>query len=62
MPLYEYRCEHCGLIFEVLTKRKKRGPKCPCCKGNARKLNSGNVAVKYNGSGFTKQVKGERDE
>ena len=61
MPIYEYQCAACGYIFELLTERRKRKPKCPKCKAKAHKLISA-PNVSYNGEGFTKQVKGKRDE
>lgn len=31
MPLYEFECEVCGRIFEVLMKRDEDFPPCPSC-------------------------------
>ncbi len=33
MPLFEYRCLHCGQVFEVYTQRRNLSatPKCPEC-------------------------------
>lgn len=31
MPLYEFECEACGKIFEVLMKRDEGFPSCPSC-------------------------------
>jgi len=31
MPLYEFECETCGEVFEVLMKRDEDFPKCPKC-------------------------------
>jgi putative FmdB family regulatory protein len=33
MPIYEYRCEACGEVFEVLVRSRSRqtGPRCPKC-------------------------------
>ena len=33
MPLFEYRCMHCGRVFEVFTQRRdlKATPECPGC-------------------------------
>lgn len=61
MPIYEYQCERCGLIFELLTERRKRAVKCPDCKGKAHKLISA-PNVSYNCEGFTKKAEHKRDE
>jgi putative FmdB family regulatory protein len=34
MPLFEYRCEACGHLFEFLT-RSDVTPSCPKCQGTA---------------------------
>lgn len=31
MPIYEFRCEMCGLIFEHLQKMSDPWPNCPKC-------------------------------
>ena len=33
MPLYEYQCEKCGKVFELLRRMSKsdRGVECPAC-------------------------------
>jgi putative FmdB family regulatory protein len=33
MPLFEYRCQGCGRVFEVFTQRRELGaaPTCPAC-------------------------------
>ena len=36
MPLYEYRCEKCGTVTEVLAQRGAAAPTCPKC--GAKKL------------------------
>lgn len=35
MPLYDYRCEHCGVVFEVLRRADARHERltCPQCGG-----------------------------
>ncbi len=41
MPLYEFECEVCGEIFEVLMKRDEEFPNCPACGANeVRKIPS----------------------
>ncbi len=34
MPIYEFRCEICGEIFEVLQKMEEDFPNCPKCNSN----------------------------
>jgi len=31
MPIFEFECESCGGIFEVLMKREEEFPPCPFC-------------------------------
>ncbi|MFN3504967.1 MAG: FmdB family zinc ribbon protein [Caldimicrobium sp.] len=31
MPIYEFQCEHCGMIFEKLMKIDEDFPPCPYC-------------------------------
>jgi putative FmdB family regulatory protein len=53
MPLYDYRCQDCGHVFEarqgmsepVLTM-------CPVCPGRVTRLISKNVMVSFKGAGF----------
>jgi putative FmdB family regulatory protein len=35
MPIYEFRCEGCGQVFEflALTKKEQKGVSCPECGG-----------------------------
>lgn len=50
MPLYEYKCEKCG-IFERLQKGFEVLEKCPVCKSKVKKLLSSFRPV-FKGSGF----------
>ena len=39
MPIYEYRCQNCGYVFEKLVRMGASDvPPCPECKGSARRL------------------------
>jgi len=39
MPIYEYRCEQCGRVVEILQKVGARsGGKCEKCSGRLKKL------------------------
>ncbi|MDI6890268.1 MAG: zinc ribbon domain-containing protein [Thermodesulfovibrionales bacterium] len=46
MPTYEYKCEHCGYLFEVRhSMTENPGILCPECKSEAKRIITG-------GSGF----------
>ncbi len=46
MPIYEYRCEHCGYLFDVHhTMTENPVILCPQCKSEAKRIITG-------GSGF----------
>jgi putative FmdB family regulatory protein len=51
MPIYEYKCQKCG-IFEI-TQRITEKPlgKCPTCKGKVKKLIS-NTSFQLKGTGW----------
>lgn len=54
MPLYEYRCEKCG-VFEKLQKVSDETLKiCPTCQGVAERLVSRDFGITFKGSGFYK--------
>lgn len=40
MPLYEYRCEDCGHVFEKLLIHADEEVECPRCSGKVHKLMS----------------------
>jgi len=40
MPIYEYKCEECGHVFEELTFHDGEAIECPRCSGKVRKLMS----------------------
>ncbi|MBR4750220.1 MAG: zinc ribbon domain-containing protein [Thermoguttaceae bacterium] len=31
MPIYEFKCEKCGAVFEELTRNASEKPNCPEC-------------------------------
>ncbi len=31
MPIYEYKCDDCGVIFDFLMIEKSENPSCPKC-------------------------------
>jgi putative FmdB family regulatory protein len=53
MPLYEYRCDHCGRTFEVIQKfSDPPAEHCPNCgEGPVHKLMS-SPAIQFKGSGW----------
>jgi putative FmdB family regulatory protein len=53
MPLYEYQCDACGRIFEIIQKfSDPLVEKCPSCgRGPVRKLFS-SPAIQFKGSGW----------
>ncbi|MCX7973065.1 MAG: zinc ribbon domain-containing protein [Candidatus Aminicenantes bacterium] len=52
MPLYEYRCEDCDSLFEVLQRLNEDPLKiCPKCGGQLKKLIS-QSAIQFKGSGW----------
>jgi putative FmdB family regulatory protein len=62
MPLYEYRCDACGRLFELI--RKFSDPPletCPHCGGAVRKLFS-SPAIQFKGSGFYITDYAKKDE
>ncbi len=55
MPTYEYRCDQCLGMFEIMQSMKDEAIKdCPKCKtkGKVRRLISKNVGIAFKGSGF----------
>jgi len=53
MPLYDYKCQKCGDIFEHLqSSDSKKLKRCKKCKGKLDRLVCSGIAVKFNGSGF----------
>jgi putative FmdB family regulatory protein len=34
MPIYEFRCEDCGRVFEELVMKTQETPCCPDCKSD----------------------------
>lgn len=52
MPLYEYRCEKCG-IFEKLQKMSDVNLQiCPTCAGKVERIISRDVGITFKGPGF----------
>ena len=54
MPLYEYQCEKCREVVEVIQKMSDPPyAHCPKCGGDMKKLIS-SPAIQFKGSGFYK--------
>jgi putative FmdB family regulatory protein len=52
MPLYEYRCYHCGRSLEEIQPMGAGPPgPCPRCGGELRRV-YGRVGVRFSGWGF----------
>ena len=52
MPIYEYKCDKCGHLFEVLQTKNKQSEKCEKCGAKAPKLPASRVGFVFKGSGF----------
>jgi len=54
MPIYEYECQSCGHVFEVITGFSRNGTrKCEKCGASAKRLISP-AGIVFKGSGFHK--------
>lgn len=40
MPIYEFKCEKCGRIFEEITDSETKEMDCPCGQGKALRMMS----------------------
>lgn len=53
MPTYEYKCAHCGDVFEAFQKiTDKHLDKCPKCGRPVKRLISSGSGIIFKGSGF----------
>lgn len=54
MPIYDYRCDHCGHVFSAVQSYKDEAlEKCPNCGKRPRRLIS-TPAIVFKGSGWYK--------
>src|SRR6267142_3736032 len=54
MPIYDYRCDHCGHVFSAVQSYKDEAlEKCPNCGKKPRRLIS-TPAIVFKGSGWYK--------
>ncbi len=52
MPIYQYKCNNCGL-FEITQKITEEPIKtCPTCGGDVKKMISSGIGIVFKGSGF----------
>jgi putative FmdB family regulatory protein len=63
MPIFEYKCEKCGLTYEKLQSREEvESEACPECAGKTRRL-LGPFGIVLRGGGFystdNREAKGE---
>ena len=66
MPIYEFKCRHCGEAFDVTLKVSRRDttrPRCPACgsRGAERMLPSG-VSVYMREEGYGRKRVGLSDK
>lgn len=53
MPLYDFTCSQCGVVFDALIKRDQPNPPCPKCDSEATiKLVSAPAGFEFKGNGF----------
>src|SRR5712691_6247896 len=54
VPIYDYRCDHCGHVFSAVQSYKDQPlEKCPKCGKKPRRL-IGSPAIVFKGSGWYK--------
>mgnify|MGYP001056328076 CR=1 FL=1 len=54
MPIYEYKCQQCG-IFEKMQKINEEPlDECPTCQGRVERVIGRNVGIQFKGPGFYK--------
>lgn len=53
MPTYDYKCEKCDHLFEMVQKMSDDPlKKCPECKGKVKRLIGAGAGLIFKGSGF----------
>jgi len=51
MPIYEYRCQQCDHLFEMLQSINDDPPQCPVCNGETERIISV-PSLRFKGKGF----------
>lgn len=53
MPLFDFKCDTCDVVFDKIVKNSEEKPQCPKCSSfNCTKLLSAPGSLKFNGKGF----------
>ena len=53
MPIYDFKCEECGKVSEIMVTSMNTTPPCPCCNStNMKRLISARFAVRADGMAF----------
>ncbi len=61
MPVYDYRCQHCGKFEMVQKITAPPLQECPTCGGKVERLISRNIGIVFKGSGFYATDSREKD-
>jgi putative FmdB family regulatory protein len=61
MPIFDYSCDHCGAVFEILLLRGTERIQCPKCGGDSVKR-SAISTFSCTGVQLTKRLKMESEE
>ena len=64
MPIYNFKCGHCGHVFDELVKLSDTDAKCPKCGKDATKQVSAPTGFRLDGDGWYKpsaSVFGEKE-
>lgn len=64
MPLYEFRCDNCGLLYEEIITKDREYAKCPKCDdvkhSNDREISRGSFKLKGQCWSKNGYMKGEK--
>lgn len=53
MPIYDYKCQKCGYVFEKRqTISDEKLKTCPKCGGDVKRLVGSGIGIIFKGSGF----------
>jgi len=60
MPIYEYRCDQCGALNEVLLLGKEEAPSCSACGSKAltKLMSASNFSIKGGSPSFAAPPQG----
>lgn len=54
MPIYEYRCQTCGVFEQIQHIKEKPLRKCPVCKGSVKRIIPDGTSFILKGSGWAR--------